>query len=179
MSLRIILSLVLWSGSLVVPLTTSHAQGPRKRPAPTADSYRNPILPGDFQNTDVIRVGATYYYISATKELSPGMLIMASRDLVNWKAIGHAVNDLTQIHTRYNYDRMEGNSRGIWAGSIRHRNNRFYIYFTNPDYGLFVTTATRPEGPWSQLTPIKKEAGWDDNGQAHLVMTNFADAYKR
>ncbi len=186
MSLRIIRLLVLWSGSLVVPFTSSHAQEPEKQPdQATADRYHNPILPGDFQNTDVIRVGTTYYYISATKELSPGMLIMASKDLVNWKPIGHAVNDLTQIHPRYNYDRMEGNSRGIWAGSIRHHNNRFYVYFTDPDYGLFVTTATRPEGPWSALTPVKKEAGWDDpcpfwddNGQAYLVMTHFADAYK-
>ena len=148
-------------------------------------TYANPILPGDFQNTDVIRVGDTYYYISATKELSPGMLIMSSRDLVNWKMMGHAVKDITQISPKYNYDKMEGVGRGLWAGSIRFHNKKFYVYFTDPDYGLFMTSAADPAGPWKPLTLIKGEPGWDDpcplwddNGKAYLVMTHFADNYK-
>lgn len=150
-----------------------------------AKTYKNPILPGDFQNTDVIRVGRNYYYISATKELSPGMMVMLSRNLVNWKIIGHAVSDITQLHPRYNYDRMEGQSRGIWAGAIRYHSKKFYVYFTDPDYGLFVTTATNPEGPWAPLKALMKKPGWDDpcplwddNGKAYLVMNNFADNYK-
>src|SRR5476651_1772084 len=148
-------------------------------------TYANPILPGDFQNTDVIRVGNVYYYISATKELSPGMMILKSTDLVNWQAIGHAVIDLTQIDKRYNYDRMEGNSRGIWAGAIAYHQGKFYVYFTDPDFGLFMTSATDPAGPWSPLTKMIDGAGWDDpgalwddNGKAYLVTTNFADNYK-
>jgi len=148
-------------------------------------TYANPILPGDFQNTDVIRVGKVYYYISATKELSPGMMILKSTDLVNWQAIGHAVIDLTQIDKRYNYDRMEGNSRGIWAGAIAYHQGKFYVYFTDPDFGLFMTSATDPAGPWSPLTKMIDGAGWDDpgalwddNGKAYLVTTNFADNYK-
>ncbi|MCZ4222180.1 glycoside hydrolase family 43 protein [Pedobacter rhodius] len=147
--------------------------------------YSNPILPGDFQNTDVIRVGTKYYYISATKELSPGMMIMSSQNLVNWKIIGHAVADITQINPRYNYDIMEGQSRGIWAGAIRYYNKKFYVYFTDPDEGLFVTTAEHPAGPWAPLKILKKGPGWDDpcplwddNGKAYLAMTNFADNYK-
>jgi len=147
--------------------------------------YLNPILPGDFQNTDVIRVYDTYYYISATKELSPGMMILSSKDLVNWTIAGHAINDITQINSRYNYDHMQGASRGVWAGAIRYHNNRFYIYFTDPDYGLYMTTAVKAEGPWSPLLHIKAAAGlddpcpfWDDDDKAYLVMTNFSDAYK-
>src|SRR4051812_6790347 len=71
-------------------------------------TYANPILPGDFHDTDVIRVGPDYYYISATNELSPGMLIMSSKDLVNWKIVGHAVDDITQISPKYNHDKMQG-----------------------------------------------------------------------
>src|ERR1039457_2646573 len=47
--------------------------------------YVNPILPADFQNTDVLRVGSRYYYISATKAMSPGMAVLTSDDLINWK----------------------------------------------------------------------------------------------
>jgi beta-xylosidase len=148
-------------------------------------TYANPILPGDFHDTDVIRVGPDYYYISATNELSPGMLIMSSKDLVNWKIVGHAVSDLTQISPKYNYDKMQGASRGIWAGAIRYHDNKFFIYFTDPDEGIFMTSADKIAGPWKPLTQLMKAAGWDDpcplwddNGQAYLVTSNFADNYK-
>lgn len=148
-------------------------------------TYANPILPGDFHDTDVIRVGSDYYYISATNELSPGMLIMTSKDLVNWKIVGHAVEDITQISPKYNYDKMQGAGRGIWAGAIRYHDNKFFIYFTDPDEGVFMTSAPKITGPWKPLTQLLKAAGWDDpcpfwddNGQAYLVITNFADSYK-
>ncbi len=148
-------------------------------------TYANPILPGDFQNTDVIRVAGDYFYISATKELSPGMMILTSRDLVNWRIIGHAVPDLTKISPRYNYDKMQGSTRGIWAGAIRYHNDKFYIYFTTPDEGIFMTTASNAEGPWSPLVQLIKASGWDDpcplwddNGKAYLVATHFSDNYK-
>jgi beta-xylosidase len=164
---------------------SSYGQQPVKWGDQHNGSYANPILPGDYQNTDIIRVGSTYYYISATKELSPGMMILSSMDMVNWKAIGHAVNDLTQIDLRYNYNRMEGNSRGIWAVAIRYHDHQFYVYFTDPDFGVFMTTASKAGGPWAPLTKIIGAAGWDDpcpfwddNGQAYLVATNFADNYK-
>lgn len=148
-------------------------------------TYVNPILPGDFHDTDVIRVNGDYFYISATNELSPGMLIMTSKDLVNWKIVGHAVDDITQISAKYNYDKMQGSGHGIWAGSIRFHDNKFFIYFTDPDEGAFMTTAEKIAGPWKPLTQLIKGPGWDDpcplwddNGQAYLVTSNFADNYK-
>ncbi|MDP9002534.1 MAG: glycoside hydrolase 43 family protein, partial [Myxococcota bacterium] len=144
-------------------------------------TYVNPILPGDFQNTDVVRVGDDYYYISATKALSPGMMVLHSKDLVNWTAIGHVIPDITQMGVRYNYDRMDGEQRGVWAGAIAYRNNLFYVYFTTPDEGIFVSTAADPAGPWAPLTRMMTAAGWDDpcpfwddDGQSYLVTTNFA-----
>jgi beta-xylosidase len=148
-------------------------------------TYANPILPGDFHDTDVIRVGADYYYISATNELSPGMLIMSSKDLVNWKIVGHAVDDITQISPKYNYNKLQGVGRGIWAGAIRYHDNKFFIYFTDPDEGIFMTSSAKITGPWKPLTQLMKGPGWDDpcplwddNGKAYLVSTNFADSYK-
>jgi beta-xylosidase len=144
-------------------------------------TYVNPILPGDFQNTDVLRVGKHYYYISATKAMSPGMAVLESDDLIDWKFVGHVIPDITQFSPRFNYDRMDGNQRGVWAGTLAHHAGLFYVYFTTPDEGIFVSTAKNPAGPWSPLTCLMKAAGWDDpaplwddDGKAYLVTTNFA-----
>ena len=61
--------------------------------------YRNPIIPADFSDIDCIRVGEDYYAISSTFQFSPGMTVLHSKDLVNWKICGHAVEDLTQIRS--------------------------------------------------------------------------------
>src|SRR4051812_8597723 len=60
-------------------------------------TYRNPVLPSDYSDLDCIRVGKDYYAISSTMQFSPGMVILNSKDLVNWTIIGHAINDVAQI----------------------------------------------------------------------------------
>lgn len=144
-------------------------------------TYVNRILPGDYQNTDVVRVGNDYYYITATKSLSPGMQVLHSVDLVNWTAIGHVVNDITVFSSGFNYDAMQNATGGIWAGSIVYHAGLLYVYFTTPDEGLYVSTASDPAGPWSPLTQMVQGAGWDDpapfwddDGQGYLAMTRFA-----
>jgi beta-xylosidase len=144
-------------------------------------TYLNPILPADFQNTDVLRVGSHYYYISATKAMSPGMAVLTSDDLIDWKLIGHVIPDITQLNPRFNYDHMDGAQRGVWAGTLAYHAGVFYVYFTTPDEGIFVSTAANPAGPWSPLTCLMKAPGWDDpaplwddDGTAYLVTTNFA-----
>jgi beta-xylosidase len=144
-------------------------------------TYTNPILPADFQNTDVLRVGSHYYYISATKAMSPGMAVLISDDLINWSFIGHVIPDITQFSPRFNHDHMDGAQRGVWAGTLAYHAGLFYVYFTTPDEGIFVSTAANPAGPWSPLTCLMKAAGWDDpaplwddDGKAYLVTTNFA-----
>jgi beta-xylosidase len=144
-------------------------------------TYINPILPGDFQNTDVLRVGNRYYYIAATKAMSPGMAVMTSDDLVNWKMIGHVIPDITVFGPRFNYDAMDGPERGVWAGTLAYHAGLFYVYFTTPDEGIFVSTAKDPAGAWSPVVCLLKSAGWDDpaplfddDGKAYLATTNFA-----
>lgn len=148
-------------------------------------SYRNPVLPGDYSDPDCIRVGADYYAISSTFQYSPGLVILHSRDLVNWRVLGHAITDLTQIGPELNWDRMSRYGRGVWAGAIRHHAGRFWIYFGTPDEGYFMTSASDPAGPWMPLHPVLREAGWDDccpfwddDGQGWFVGTNYKDGYK-
>ena len=148
-------------------------------------TYRNPVIPADYSDIDCIRVGDDYYAISSTFQFSPGVIVLHSKDLVNWEICGHAVADLTQISPELNWDAMNRYGKGIWAGSIRYHNERFHIYFGTPDEGYFMTSADRPEGPWEPLHHMLKESGWDDcsalwdeNGNGYFIGTRFADGYK-
>jgi beta-xylosidase len=95
------------------------------------------------------------------------------------------VPDLTQISPELNWNRMNRYGRGIWAGAIRHHAGRFWIYFGTADEGYFMTSAPRPEGPWTPLRQLLRGPGWDDcapfwddDGKGYLIGTNFSDGYK-
>ena len=144
-------------------------------------TYRNPILPADYSDVDAIRVGADYYAISSTFQYSPGMAILHSKDLVNWRIAGHAIADLAAISPELNWDRMNRYGRGVWAGSLRFQDGEFRLYFGTADEGFFMTRARDPAGPWEPLTCVLKDSGWDDccpfrddDGQGYLVGTRFA-----
>ena len=148
-------------------------------------TYCNPIIPSDYSDLDCIKVGEDYYAITSTFQFSPGITVLHSEDLVNWEICGHAVPDLTQIGPELNWDRMNRYGKGIWAGTLRHHEGRFYIFFGTPDEGFFMTSAPKAEGPWEPLTQLMSEKGWDDcsvmwdtDGKAYFVGTHFADGYK-
>ena len=148
-------------------------------------TYRNPVMPADFSDLDAIRVGDDFYAISSTLHGSPGMAVLRSRDLVNWRVIGHVVPDLTVIGSEFRWDRLARHGRGVWAGSIRYHAGRFHVFFGAPDEGMYVSTATDPAGPWSPLHQLIEGAGWDDcsalwddDGKAYFIGTKFADGYK-
>jgi beta-xylosidase len=141
-------------------------------------TFKNPILPGDFSDPDVIRVGGDYYLITSTFQYSPGMAVLHSKDLVNWQYLSHCVADLTQLGPELNWDRMNRYNRGIYAGAIRYHAGKFWVFFTTMDEGVFMTTATNAAGPWSPVTRIWDKQGfddpcpfWDDDGQAYLLLS--------
>ncbi|MGC4235808.1 MAG: glycoside hydrolase 43 family protein [Niabella sp.] len=147
--------------------------------------YHNPILPADYSDLDCIRIGSDYYAISSTFQYSPGMVILRSKDLVNWKIAGHVVQDLTQISPELNWDKMNRYGRGIWAGAIRYHKKKFWVYFGTPDEGYFMSTAKKAEGPWGSLHKVLNEKGWndccpfwDDDGQGYLIGTAFNKGYQ-
>ena len=144
-------------------------------------TFKNPILPADYSDTDAIRVGSDYYAISSTFQYSPGMVILHSQDLVSWQILSHVVDDVTQIGPELNWDRMDRPGRGIWAGAIRRHAGRFWVYFGTPDEGYFMSTATQAAGPWSPLKQVLRGSGWDDccpfwddDGQGYLVGSRFS-----
>lgn len=148
-------------------------------------TYLNPVIPADYSDIDCIEHDGYYYAISSTFQFEPGMVILRSKDMVNWQVYSHAVPDITQISEGQNWTQMDRYARGIWAGAIRYHDKRFYVYFGCPDEGMFMTSARRIEGPWAPLTKMNIGGGWDDccplfddNGQNYFVATHFADGYK-
>ncbi len=144
-------------------------------------SFANPILPADFSDLDAIRVGSSYYAISSTMQYSPGMTVLESRDLVNWRIVGGVVADLTAIDPALNWDRMDRAGRGIWAGAIRWHDGKFWVYFATPDQGIYMSTAPAAAGPWTPVQLVMPATGWDDtcpfwddDGTLYLVSSHTA-----
>ena len=134
-------------------------------------TYCNPIIAADYSDPDVIRVGNNYYMTSSSFSNFPGLQILHSNDLVNWKIIGAAVN---KYPNKLFNSPQHGN--GIWAPSIRYHNGEFYIFFGDPDAGIFMTKSKNPAGEWEPLLLIQEAKGWidpcplwDDDGNAYLV----------
>ncbi|OQB80851.1 MAG: Beta-xylosidase [Bacteroidetes bacterium ADurb.Bin123] len=135
-------------------------------------TYKNPVLHADYSDPDVIRVGTDYFMTASSFNCVPGLPVLHSKDLVNWKLIGHALHRLTPEEEFS----MVRHGKGVWAPCIRYRNNEFYIYFPDPDRGIFLTRAVNPAGPWSEPVLVAGGKGlidpspfWDDDGKAYLV----------
>lgn len=135
-------------------------------------TYKNPILHADYSDPDAIRVGNDYYMISSSFSDVPGLPILHSKDLVNWELIGHALNRIPP----YDLYSKPQHGNGVWAPSIRYHNGAFYIFFPDPDFGIYVIRSKDIKGPWSE--PVLVEAGkglidpcplWDDDGKAYLM----------
>ena len=159
-------------------------------------TYNNPLLPGDYSDPDIIRVGDDYYLITSTFQLSPGLTILHSTDLVNWEIINAAVDDISQVSKRFNYDQMDRNAygRGIWAPCLTYNehNKTFYIHFGTPDEGFFMVKTQDIYGEWSDVIELKRPDGtafgkgwddcgvlWDENGDGYFIGTNFDGKYSR
>ena len=93
-------------------------------------TFRNTVLPIDFSDPDVIRVGDDYYGISLTLQKSPRIVIFHSKDLVNWEIIGHVVDDISVLSPELNWNSMKGYDQGVYAGNLRFHNNKFCCHFS-------------------------------------------------
>ena len=135
-------------------------------------TYKNPVLYADYSDPDAIRVGEDYYLISSSFDAVPGLPILHSKDLVNWRLIGHALK--RQVPLKHFQKTQHGN--GVWAPSIRYRKGEFYIYYPDPDFGIYLTKSKSITGPWSDPILVAGGEGlidpcplWDDNGQVYLA----------
>jgi beta-xylosidase len=135
-------------------------------------TYRNPILHADYSDPDVVRVGNDFYLVASSFNSAPGLPILHSQDLVNWTILGHALPRQPPFDV---FSRPQ-HGNGVWAPAIRYHNGEFYIFYPDPDFGIYLVKAKDPAGPWSEPRLIKEAKGWidpcpfwDDDGKAYLV----------
>lgn len=134
--------------------------------------YKNPVLHADYSDPDAIRVGDDFYMTASSFDAVPGLPILQSKDLVSWTLIGHALK--RQIPVDHFSKTQHGN--GVWAPAIRYHENEFYIYYPDPDFGIYLTKAKNASGPWSDPVLILPGKGlidpcplWDENGKTYLI----------
>ena len=140
---------------------------------------QNPVIPGFYPDPSIVRVGADYYIVNSTFEWFPGVPIHHSRDLVNWRLVGHALTRTSQLDLR-----GVGDSAGLWAPSLSHADGQFWLIYTNvfqtgmgrpfKDIGIYLTTATDIGGPWSEPVTLNSigfdpSLFHDEDGRKWLV----------
>jgi beta-xylosidase len=135
-------------------------------------TYKNPVINADYSDPDVCRAGNDFYLISSSFNAAPGLPVLHSTDLVNWELKGHAL--LRQPPFEHFSKVQHGN--GVWAPAIRYHKGEFYIYYPDPDFGIYMIKAKNATGPWSQPVMVKAGKGlidpcplWDDDGKVYLV----------
>ena len=135
-------------------------------------TYKNPVLYADYSDPDVCRAGDDYYLTASSFNCLPGLPILHSKDLVNWTIVSAAVPYSLAPHS----DTMPQHGNRIWAPCIRYHEGEFYIFWGDPDQGVFMTKAADVKGPWTEPVLVMAAKGvidttplWDDDGRVYLV----------
>lgn len=137
-------------------------------------TYTNPVINADYSDPDVC-VGATgtdFYLTASSFNCIPGLPILHSKDLVNWRFASYALKELEPEEV---FDKP-AHGMGVWAPSIRYHNGEYYIYWGDPDYGVYMVKTKNPEGDWEKPVLVISGKGmidttplWDDDGRCYLV----------
>lgn len=140
-----------------------------------AQSFQNPILAGYYPDPSICKAGDDYYIVNSSFAYYPGLPLFHSKDLLNWKLIGYAMDRPEQL----NLDGA-GVSRGLFAPAISYHNGTFYIVCTEVSkLGNFVITAKDPRGPWSnpvrlpQVNGIDPSLFFEENGKAYITFNSI------
>lgn len=134
--------------------------------------YKNPIINADYSDPDVIAVGDDYWMTASSFCNMPGLPILHSNDLVNWEIVNHAVKRLEPAE----YFNSARHGDGVWAPAIRYHEGTYYIYWGDPDFGIFMVKTQDPLGEWDAPVLVAETKGiidtcpfWDEDGKAYLV----------
>lgn len=133
--------------------------------------YQNPIIHADYSDPDVCRVGDDFWMTASSFNCSPGLPILHSRDLVNWTLVNYAIRK----QSPEDVFAAPQHGGGVWAPSIRFHNGEFYIFYGDPDFGIYMLKTKDPRGEWSKPVLVKAGKGlidpaplWDDDGKAYM-----------
>lgn len=137
--------------------------------------YVNPIIHADYSDPDVVASpdGRTFYMTASSFQSAPGLPILKSHDLVNWAIVNYALPDVPPVDY---YQAAPRHGKGVWAPCIREHDGRYYIYWGDPDFGVYMVSTDDPEGAWSEPTLVIPGKGlidpsplWDKDGKVYLA----------
>ncbi len=142
-------------------------------------TYTNPVINADYSDPDVCvgPSGEDYYLTASSFQCTPGLPVLHSRDLVNWQIVGYALKELyTGNKELTEHFSTPQHGAGVWAPSIRYHNGEYYIYWGDPDFGVFMVKTKDPAGEWEKPVCVIEGKGmidttplWDDDGRCYLV----------
>jgi len=141
-------------------------------------SAQNPILFADVPDLSMVRVGNTYYMSSTTMHMSPGVPIMKSSDLVNWKIINYAYDTLADVDAMNLNNGKSTYGRGSWASCIRFHKGHFYVstFSSTTNKTYIYSTKNMEKGPWKRISfsPAYHDHSlfFDEDGKAYLIYGN-------
>ena len=140
-------------------------------------TYKNPVLYADYSDPDVIRVDDNFYMTASSFNCVPGLPILHSKDLVNWKIVNYALSDLNMegVEPKGFFD-ITQHGRGVWAPSIHYHNGEYMIYWGDPDFGIYVVKTKNILSKWENPVLVFPGKGridpsvlFDDDGKVYLV----------
>ena len=144
----------------------------------TADNgngtYTNPLFYDEFSDPDIIRVGDDYYLAGTTMHTVPGLVILHSKDLVNWENISYCFDRFDfndDAFSLKNHQEIYG--QGVWAPAIRYANGQFYVFTNINGKGLQCYTSKDIRGPWKhhnmQGRIYDLSVLFDDDGKIYAI----------
>jgi len=135
----------------------------------------NPVIYADVPDMSMLRVGNTYYMSSTTMHMSPGVAVMKSTDLVNWKIVSYAYDVLDNVDELNLNNGKSTYGRGSWASSLRYHNGVFYVstFSGTTEKTYIYSTRDIEKGPWKAVS-FKPNLGdhslfFDDDGRVYMV----------
>ncbi len=111
-------------------------------------TYTNPLFYDEFSDPDIIRVGEDYYLAGTTMHSVPGLVVLHSKDLVNWEFSSYCFERFDNSDDFNLRNGKEAYGQGIWAPAIRYHNGKFYIFSNINGHGLQVFISDSAKGPW-------------------------------
>jgi xylan 1,4-beta-xylosidase len=134
-------------------------------------TYSNPLFYEEFEDPDVIRVGEDYYLAGTTMHMNPALIVLHSKDLVNWELASYCMDRL-DLGPAFRLEDGNIYGQGIWAPCIRYHNGMFYIFSNVNRVGCQVFRSKSANGPWTrnQLPGMHDlSVLFDDDGKIYAI----------
>lgn len=136
-------------------------------------TFKNPILEANYPDDDIMKVKDTYYMMSSTAHFTPGMVILKSKDLVNWEFSNYILQAPITFDRLFNIGQPYSMvNRGTWAGSFGFDGLNYYAYWCHNtvgslknSYSIMYSKAASIEGPWA----MPKELKWPDGSSINTT----------